>query len=84
MKNVHMYELSQTGPMVCSGRKLQCFSIFWKVFENEENHHIFTPGQQKYKIPLIWMKTVHMCELSQKRHLVHAVGDNFHYENMPI
>ena len=57
-------------PWSAVGENFIFFSIFWKVFENEENHHIFTPGQLKYKIPLIWMKTVHMCELSQKGLLV--------------
>ena len=42
------------------------FSIFQKLFENEENHHSFTPGQLNYKNSLIWMENVHMCELSQK------------------
>ena len=41
-------------------------TIFRKVFENEENHHNLTSGQLKYKSSLIWMKSVHKCEMSEK------------------
>ena len=40
--------------------------LFRNFFENEENHHIFAPGQLKYKNSLIWMDKVYMCELIQK------------------
>ena len=46
--------------------KTSIFSIFRKVFKNEENHHILTSGQLKYKNSLIWMKNVQKCELSKK------------------
>ena len=65
IKNMHMCEMSQKGPHVRGGR-ISIFRFFFKVFENEANHHNFSPGQLKYKISLIWMKTVHMCELSHK------------------
>ena len=93
MEKVHMCELSQKGPHVRDGRKLQLFWFFQKDFENEENHHIFTPGQLKYKNSLIWMENVHMCELGQKGPQVRGVQNlqffRFfeifsHYENMPI
>ena len=61
MENVHMCELSQKGPQLRSGRKRQPFFIFQNVFENEENCHIFTPGQLKYKNSLIWIENVHRC-----------------------
>ena len=49
-----------------SWSKTSIFSILCKFFKNEENHHIFTLGQLKHKNSLVWMKTVHMCELNQK------------------
>ena len=52
-----------TGP---GWGKSSIFSIFRKVFKTEENHHILTSGQLKYKNSFIWMKSVHMCELRQK------------------
>ena len=45
MENGHMSELSQKrfpGPWWSN---ISIFSIFWKVFENEENLHIRTTGQ---------------------------------------
>ena len=58
MKSVHKCEMSEKGPEVQGGRKLQFFWIFRKVFENEENHHNLTSGQVKYNNSLIWMKSV--------------------------
>ena len=52
-----------TGP---GWGKIFNISIFRKSFKTEENHHILTSGQLKYKNSLIWMKSVHMCELRQK------------------
>ena len=66
MKNVHMCERSRECPRSGMGENFNFFEFFLKVFENEENHHIFTLGQLNYKNSLIWMKTVDMCELSQK------------------
>ena len=63
MKNEHLCELSQKGPRWA---KTSIFSIFLNVFKIEENHHIFTPVQLKYKNSHIWMKNEHLCELSQK------------------
>ena len=53
MENVHMCELSQKGAPVSWWAKTSIFLIFRKVFKNEENHHIFTPGKLKYKSSLI-------------------------------
>ena len=53
MENGHKSELSQRsspGPRLA---KTSIFSIFWKVFENEKNPHILTPGQLKYTNSLI-------------------------------
>ena len=72
MKNMPMCELRQKGLRVHASRKLQYFLILCKVFKNEENHHIFTPGQLKHKNSLNWMKNVHMCELRQKIPQVHG------------
>ena len=69
MENVYMCELSQKGPQVW-WEKTSILLIFWKVFEIEENHNIFTLGQLKYKNSLIWMENVLMCEFSQKGPLV--------------
>ena len=44
-----------TGPQWA---KSSIFSIFWKIFENEEKLHIFTSGQLKYKNSLIWIKKI--------------------------
>ena len=78
MTNVHMCELSQKCWQVYGGLQLHFFSIFWKIFENEEKHHIFTSGQLKYKISLICLKNVHMCELNQKCWQVRG-GQNFNF-----
>ena len=48
------------------------FFIFWNVSKNEEKHHIVISGQLKYKNSLIWMKNVHICELSKKCRHVHS------------
>ena len=48
MENGHMSELSQNSSLGPRWSKTSIFSIFWKVFENEENPHILTPGQLKY------------------------------------
>ena len=53
-------------PKVRGGRKLQFFSIFLRVFENEGNPHILTPGQLKYTNSLIWIENGHVSELSKK------------------
>ena len=78
MENVYMCEQSQKGPQFRGGQILLFFrfykkglktsicSNFGKVFKNEENHHILTPGQLKYKNSLIWMENMHTCVLSQK------------------
>ena len=64
MENGHMSELSQNSSTDLRWAKTSIFSIFWKVFENEENPHILTPGQMKYTNSLIWMENGHMSELS--------------------
>ena len=51
----------QKGPQGRGGENLQR-----KVSENEENHHNLTSEQLKYKNSLIWMKSVHKCEMSKK------------------
>ena len=66
MENGHMSELSQKSSPGPWWAKTLIFSIFWEVFENEENPHILTPGQLKYTNALIWMENEHMSELSQK------------------
>ena len=67
MENGHVSELrrkSSPGPWWA---KTSIFTIFWKVFENEENPHILPPGQLKYTNSHIWMENGHMSELSQKK-----------------
>ena len=66
MENGHMSELSQKSSPGLPWEKTSIFWIFWKVFENEENPHILTPGLLKYKNSLIWMENGHMSELIQK------------------
>ena len=66
MENGHMSELSQKSSPGPRWTKTSIFSIFWEVFENEENPHILTPGQLKYTNSLVWMENGHMSELSQK------------------
>ena len=48
-RNVHMYDCAKNVDTSGSGRKLQFFRFFLKVFGIEENHHIFTSTQLKYK-----------------------------------
>ena len=67
MENGHMSELSEKSSPGQRWVNISIFSIFWKVFENEENPHILTPGQLKYTNSLIWMENGHMSELSQIR-----------------
>ena len=55
------------------------FSIFPKVFENEENRHILTSGQLKYKNTHIWMKNVQKSKLSKKKVHRSVVGQNFNF-----
>ena len=55
------------------------FFDFLKSFQNEENHHILIPGLLTYKNSLIWMKNGHMCELSQKRSPMSAMGKIFNF-----
>ena len=69
MENGHMSEMSQRSSPDPLLAKTWIFSIFLKVFENEQNPHILTPGQLKYTNSLIWMENVHMSELSQKSSL---------------
>ena len=64
-KYAHLWIESKKVPRSAMGEN-ENFSDFFKSFLNEENHHIFTPEQLKYKNSLIWMKNVRMCELSQK------------------
>ena len=66
MENVHKCEMSKKGPQGRGGENLQFFRFFEKFLENEENHHNLTSGQLKYKNSLIWMKSVHKCEMSEK------------------
>ena len=66
MENGHMSELSQKSSPSPRWAKISIFSIFWKVFENEENPSILTPGQLKYTNSFIWMENGHMTELSLK------------------
>ena len=66
MENGHMSELSQKSSLGPRWEKTSIFSISWKVFEDEENPHILTPGQLKYTNSLVWMENRHMSELSQK------------------
>ena len=66
MKSGHKCETSEKGPQGRGWGKSSIFSIFWKVCENEENHHNLTSGQLRYKNSLIWMKSGHKCETSEK------------------
>ena len=66
MKSGHKCETSEKGPQGRGWGKSSIFSIFWKVCENEENHHNLTSGQLRYKNSLIWMKSGHKCEMSEK------------------
>ena len=63
---MHKCEMSEKGPQGPGWGKSSVFSIFRKVSENEENHHNLTSEQLKYKNSLIWMKSVHKCEMSEK------------------
>ena len=54
MENGHMSDLTPKSSPGPRWAKTSIFSIFWKVFENEENHHILTLGQLKYTNSLIW------------------------------
>ena len=66
MKSGHKCEMSEKGPQFRGWGNLPIFSIFRKVCENEENHHNLTSGQLRYKNSLIWMKSGHKCEMSEK------------------
>ena len=66
MENEHMSELSQKSSPGSRRAKTSIFSIFHKIFENEENPHLVTPGQLKYTNALILIENEHMSELSQK------------------
>ena len=66
MKSGHKCEMSKKGPQGQDGGSLPIFLIFRKVCENEENHHNLTSGQLRYKNSLIWMKSGHKCEMSEK------------------
>ena len=66
IENGYMSELSQKSSPAPWSAKTSIFSIFWKVFENEENPHILTPEQLNYTNLLIWMENGNMSELSQK------------------
>ena len=61
-----MSELNQKRSPGPRRVKTLIFSMFWKVFKNEENPQILTPGQLKYTNSLIRMQNGHMSELSQK------------------
>ena len=43
--------------------KTSIFSIFWKVFRTDENHHQLTTGHLKYKYLPIWMRNMQICEM---------------------
>ena len=45
MEKGHMSELRQKSSPAPWSAITSIFSIFWKVFENEENPHILPPGQ---------------------------------------
>ena len=66
MENWHMSEFSQKSSPGLVWAKTSIFFIFWKVFKNEENPHILTPGQLKYTNSLIWNENGQISELSQK------------------
>ena len=66
MKSGHKCETSEKGPQGRGGGNLPIFSIFRKVCENKENHHNLTSGHLRYKNSLIWMKSGHKCEMSEK------------------
>ena len=78
MENRHMSELSQKRSQAPRWAKTSIFSIFWKVFKDEENDHIFTPGQLKYKNSLIWMKNVHVW-IESKKFPRSGMGENFNF-----
>ena len=68
-KNLNFFQFFEKFSAVVQfhgGRKHQFFRFFWKVFENEENPYVFTPGQLQYINSLIWMENRHMSELNQK------------------
>ena len=79
MENGHMSKLRQKSSPAPLSAKTSIFSIFWKVFENEENPHILTPGQLKYTNSLIWMENGYMSELSHKTFPRSAVAENFNF-----
>ena len=66
-------ELFQKGLPGPRWAKTSFFFYVFKVFKNEENDHILTPGQLKYTISLIWMKNVW---IEPKRSVV---GENFNF-----
>ena len=65
MENGQM-RLSKKSSLGPRWAKTSIFSIFWNVFENEENPDILTPAELKYINSLIWMENRHMSELNQK------------------
>ena len=66
MKSGHKCEIREKGPQGRGCENLQFFRFFEKVCENDENHHNLTSEQLRYKNSLIWMKSGHKCEMSEK------------------
>ena len=65
MKSVHMRELRQKCRQGRVGGKSSIFSIFRKLVKTEENLHILTSGQLKYKNSSFGWNLC-TCELRQK------------------
>ena len=63
MKSVHKCEMSEKGPQGWGGENLQFFRFFEKFPKMKK---IIIIWQLKYKNSLIWMKSVHKCEMSEK------------------
>ena len=66
MKSGHKCEMSEKGPQGRGEGNLQFFRFFEKFEKNKENHNNLTSGQLRYKNSLIWMKSGHKCEMSEK------------------
>ena len=56
------------------------FSIFWKAFKNDENHHQLTTGPFQCAYLLIWVRNMQKCEMPKNDNLSQVRG----HENLQI
>ena len=65
VRNMQKCEMPKNDIFLAGPRswKSSNFSIFWKAFKNDENHHQLTTGPLQCAYLLIWVRKMQKCEM---------------------